>query len=167
MEENKYPIVIKKKNSLMIMAVMAEFLIAVLYGVIQGPTSILFMCFLFVAVITSLSVWVEYSRDIYLKENKIEFYENKNLINRIKFSSIESLGVENGNEPKNQKKEFITISYRETSNKKKNNRNEKIDKHYISTSYYCANDFKIIRDVIKSRNPEVKFNDNLSKYIKE
>lgn len=167
MEENKYPIVIKKKNSLMIMAVMAEFLIAVLYGVIQGPTSILFMCFLFVAVITSLSVWVEYSRDIYLKENKIEFYENKNLIKRIKFSSIESLGVENGNEPKNQKKEFITISYRETSNKKKNNRNEKIDKHYISTSYYCANDFKIIRDVIKSRNPEVKFNDNLSKYIKE
>ena len=167
MEENKYPIVIKKKNSLMIMAVMAEFLIAVLYGVIQGPTSILFMCFLFVAVVTALAVWVEYSRDIYLKENKIEFYQNKNLIKKIKYNSIESLGVENGNEPKNQKKEFVTITYRETSNKKKNNRNEKIDKHYISTSDYCANDFKIIRDVIKSRNPEVKFNDNLSKYIKE
>ncbi|WP_294392401.1 hypothetical protein [uncultured Clostridium sp.] len=167
MEEKKYPIIIKKKNSLMVMAVIAEFVIALVYGITQGPTSLLFSCFLFVAVVTALAVWVEYSRDIYLKENKIEFYQNKNLIQKIKYSSIESIDVDNGIEPKDRKKDFIVITYRETSNKKKNNRNEKIDKYYLSTSYYCSNDFKMIRDAIKSRNPEVKLNENLSKYIKE
>lgn len=167
MEENKYPIIIKKKNSLMVMAVVAEFLIALVYAVVQGPTSVLFACFLFIAVVTALAVWVEYSRDIYLKENKIEFYQNKNLIKSIKYSSIESLDVENGDQSNNKKKEFVTITYRETSKKKKNNRNEKVDKYYISPSHYCANDFKMIRDVVKSRNPQVKLNENLSKYIKE
>lgn len=167
MEEKKYPIIIKKKNSLMVMAVIAEFVIALVYGITQGPTSVLFSCFLFVAVVTALAVWVEYSRDIYLKENKIEFYQNKNLIQKIKYSSIESIDVDNGIEPKDRKKDFIVITYRETSNKKKNNRNEKIDNYYLSTSYYCSNDFKMIRDAIKSRNPEVKLNENLSKYIKE
>ena len=127
MEEKKYPIIIKKKNSLMVMAVIAEFVIALVYGITQGPTSVLFSCFLFVAVVTALAVWVEYSRDIYLKENKIEFYQNKNLIQKIKYSSIESIDVDNGIEPKDRKKDFIVITYRETSNKKKNNRNEKID----------------------------------------
>lgn len=167
MEEKKYPIIIKKKNSLMIMAVIAEFAIALVYGITQGPTSILFACFLFVAVVTALAVWVEYSRDIYVKENKIEFYQNKNLIKKIKYGSIESLEIDNGVEAKDRKKDFFVITYRETSNKKKNNRNEKVDKYYLSTSYYCSNDFKIIRDVIKSRNPEVKLTENLSKYIKE
>lgn len=167
MEEKKYPIIIKKKNSIMVMAVIAEFIIALVYGITQGPTSVLFVCFLFIAIVTALAVWVEYSRDIYLKENKIEFYQNKNLLKKIKYSSIESLEIDNGIEPKNRKKDFVVITYRETSNKKKNNRNEKVDKYYLSTSYYCSNDFKMIRDTIKLRNPQVKLNENLSKYIKE
>ena len=167
MEEKKYPIIIKKKNSTMVMAVIAEFIIALVYGITQGPTSVLFVCFLFIAIVTALAVWVEYSRDIYLKENKIEFYQNKNLLKKIKYSSIESLEIDNGIEPKNRKKDFVVITYRETSNKKKNNRNEKVDKYYLSTSYYCSNDFKMIRDTIKLRNPQVKLNENLSKYIKE
>lgn len=167
MEEKKYPIIIKKKNSLMVMAVIAEFIIALVYGITQGPTSVLFACFLFVAIVTALAVWVEYSRDVYLKENKIEFYQNKNLLKKIKYSSIESLDIDNGIESKDRKKDFVVITYRETSNKKKNNRNDKVDKYYLSTAYYCSNDFKMIRDVIKSRNPEVKLNENLSKYIKE
>lgn len=167
MEEIKYPVIIKKKNSFMVMAVVAEFLIAVVYGITQGPTNILFACFLFVAIVTALAVWVEYSRDIYLKENKIEFYSNKNLVKKIKYSSIESLEVENGAEEKNKKKEFVTITYRETSNKKSGNKAAKTDKYYINTSYYCANDFKMIKDIVKTRNPQVKFNDNLKKYTKE
>ena len=101
------------------------------------------------------------------QENKIEFYQNKNLITTIKYSNIATLAVEEGNEDKNKKKEYVTISYRETSNKKNADKNAKIKKYYISPSYYCANDFKMIKEVIKSKNPEVKFNENLSKYIKE
>ena len=108
MEEKKYPIIIKKKNSLMVMAVIAEFVIALVYGITQGPTSVLFSCFLFVAVVTALAVWVAYSRDIYLKENKIEFYQNKNLIQKIKYSSIESIDVDNGIEPKDRKKTLLS-----------------------------------------------------------
>ena len=115
----------------------------------------------------ALALWVEYSRDIYLKENKIEFYQNKNLITTIKYSNIATLAVEEGNEDKNKKKEYVTIAYRETSNKKNSDKNAKIKKYYISPSYYCANDFKMIKEVIKSKNSEVKFNENLSKYIKE
>lgn len=167
MEEKNYPIIIKKKNSMMIMAVIAEFFVSIVYGVIQGFTSLLFLCFLFVAVITALAVWVEYSRDIYLKENKIEFYENKNLITKIKYSNIQSLSSERGEEEKNKKKEFFTISYIETSSKKSRNKETKIKKYYLSSSYYTANDFKTIRDVIKAKNPDAEINDNLSKYIRE
>lgn len=167
MEEKKYPIIIKKKNSFMVMAVVAEFLVALVYGITQGFASVLFAFFLFVAIVTALALWVEYSRDVYLKENKIEFCQNKNLITTIKYSNIATLAVEEGNEDKNKKKEYVTISYRETSNKKNADKNAKIKKYYISPSYYCANDFKMIKEVIKSKNPEVKFNENLSKYIKE
>lgn len=167
MKETNYPIIIKKKNSFMVMAVIAEFIIALVYGVTQGVTSILFAFFLFVAIVTALALWVEYSRDIYLKENKIEFYENKNLIKKIKYSNVESLAIENGNEDKNKKKEFFTINYRETSNKKSANKPSKMNKYYISPSNYCGNDFKIIIDTIKSKNLNVKLNENLSKYIKE
>ena len=142
MEEKKYPIIIKKKNSFMVMAVVAEFLVALVYGITQGFASVLFAFFLFVAIVTALALWVEYS-------------------------SIATLAVEEGNEDKNKKKEYVTISYRETSNKKNADKNAKIKKYYISPSYYCANDFKMIKEVIKSKNPEVKFNENLSKYIKE
>ena len=61
----------------------------------------------------------------------------------------------------------FTINYRETSTKKSENKLSKINKYYISSSHYCGNDFKIIRDTIKSKNINVKLNENLSKYIKE
>ena len=104
MEEKKYPIIIKKKNSFMVMAVVAEFLVALVYGITQGFASVLFAFFLFVAIVTALALWVEYSGDVYLKENKIEFYQNKNLITTIKYSNIATLAVEEGNEDKNKKK---------------------------------------------------------------
>lgn len=167
MEENKYPIIIKKKNSLMISAVIVEFVIALVYAITQGVTNPLFICFLFVAIVTALAVWVEYSRDIYLKENKMEFYQNKNLIKKIKYSSIESLSIENDPKEKNKKKEFFTVTYRETSNKKKNNRNDKVDKYYISPSYYSGEDFKVIKNTIKSKNSNVKIDESVTKYIKE
>lgn len=167
MEQKNYPIIIKKKNSFMVLAVVAEFLVSFVYGIIEGFTSVLFLCFLFVAIVTLLAVWVEYSRDIYLKENKIEFYSNKDLLQKIKYSSIVSLDVEHSEEPKNKKKEFFTINYRETSSKKSRNKESKIKKYYLSSSWYTANDFKMIKDIIKSKNPEVKLNENLYKYTKE
>ncbi|MEO2681693.1 hypothetical protein [Clostridium butyricum] len=45
MEEKKYPIIIKKKNSFMVMAVVAEFLVALVYGITQGFASVLFAFF--------------------------------------------------------------------------------------------------------------------------
>ncbi|MGN0145055.1 MAG: hypothetical protein ACI398_08730 [Clostridium sp.] len=167
MEEKNYPIIIKKKNSFMLMAVIAEFFVALVYGIIYGFTNLLFVCFLFVAIITLLSVWVEYSRDIYLKENKIEFYSNKDLLKKIKYSSIVSLDVEHGEEAKDKKKEFFTIKYNETSTKKSKNKEPKIKKYYLSSSWYTANDFKMIKDIIKSKNTNVKIDENLKKYTKE
>ena len=105
---------------------------------------------------------------IYIYMELVQSYDDINLIvKKIKYSSIESLEVENGAEEKNKKKEFVTITYRETSNKKIGNKPAKTDKYYINTSYYCANDFKMIKDIVKTRNPQVKFNDNLKKYTKE
>ena len=47
--------------------------------------------FVFTGIITALSVLVEYSQDIFIKENKLEFYKNKDLIKAIKYSSIKSI----------------------------------------------------------------------------
>lgn len=167
MEEKKYPIIIKKKNSFMLMAVIAEFFIAGVYGIIQGFTSLLFLCFLFVAIVTLLAVWVEYSRDVYLRENKIEFYSNKDLIINIKYSSIVSLDVAHGEETKDKKKEFFTISYNETSSRKSKNKKPKIKKYYLNPSWYNANDFRVIKSTIKSKNPNIKIDENLKKYTKD
>ena len=41
----------------------------------------------------------------------MEFYKNKNLIKAIKYSSIKSINIGKGNEPKTKKKDFLTICF--------------------------------------------------------
>ena len=92
MESTKFPIVIKKRNGVMIGVSILEIVVGIIFGITQeGLKSILIWIFVFAGIITALSVLVEYSQDIFLKENKMEFYKNKDLIKAIKYSSIKSI----------------------------------------------------------------------------
>ena len=71
MENTKFPIVIKKRNGVMIGVSILEIVMGIIFGIIgEGIKSILLWIFVFTGIITALSVLVEYSQDILLKENK-------------------------------------------------------------------------------------------------
>lgn len=167
MENTTFPITIKKRNGGMIAASIIEVLIGVIFGITQGGfTSPMLWIFVFTGIVTALSVWVEYSRDIILKENKIEFYKNTDLIKTIKYSDIKTITIARGNEPKTKKKEFVTISIGKTENKNKKNNDYKIEKYLFSPSSYGANDLIKMKDIIASKNSNVNITSEFKEFFK-
>lgn len=167
MEKTTFPIVIKKRNGAMLGASIIEIVIGVIFGIIQeGLMSPLLWIFVFTGIITALSVWVEYSRDIFLKENKLEFYKNKDLIKAIKYSDIKSISIGKGNEIKTKKKDFVSISIGLNDNKNKKNNNSSVEKYLINPSNYGAQDLIKIKDIIVSKNSYVKVSSEFNEFFK-
>ena len=161
MENTKFPIVIKKRNGAMIGVVIIEILIGITFGITQGGLkSILLWIFVFTGIITALSVLVEYSQDILLKENKIEFYKNNDLIKTIKYSNIKSIYIDKGNEPKTKKKDFFTIGIGANGNK-----SSKVENYLINPMNYSARDLAKIKDIIVIKNSSVKVSNDVDKFI--
>ena len=152
MEELKYPITIKKKNSFMISVGIAEIVFGLVWVIPEGIKSLAMWIFVVTGIITLLSVWVEYSRDIKIGENKVEFYKNKELTQSIKYSEISNLSLRKGEENKEKNKKFLTISFSATG-KKKDSKSKKYD---ICTSEYSLNDLAKLRDTILKFNKSVK-----------
>lgn len=121
-------------------------------------------CFFFAGIVTALSVFVEYSQDILIKEDAIEFYRNNDLIKSIKYSNIKAILIGKGNEPKNKRKDFFIISF--YKNDKKKNKNSAEDTYLINPMSYSAEDFKVIKNIIVSKNSSVKVSEDVSKFIK-
>lgn len=162
MEKLQFPIVIKKRNGLMIGVAIIEIIIGIIFGISTGGfKSILLWIFVFVGVVTALSVLGEYSRDVLLKENKVEFYKNKDLIKEIKYSNIKSINISKGNESKIKKKDFVAIEYNE--GKKKNDTSLS---YLIDPMSYSAQDLMTIRDTILAKNSSVRISDEVNKFIK-
>lgn len=160
MENVKFPIVIKKRNGLMLGVAIIEIIIGIIFGITtDGVKSILLWIFIFVGVVTALSVLVEYSQDVFLKENKIEFYKNKDLVKEIKYSNVKSISISKGSEPKTKKKDFVAIEY--SDGNKKNSFS-----YLIDPMSYSAQDLITIRDTILSKNSSVKVSDEVNKFIK-
>lgn len=167
MENTTFPIVIKKRNGGMIGVSIIEIVMGVIFGITEnGLKSPLLWIFVFTGIITALSVWVEYSRDIFLKENKMEFYKNKDLIKAIKYSDIKSISMGKGNEPKTKKKDFVSISIGSNDNKNKRNNNSNIEKYLINPSSYGAQDLIKVKDIIISKNPFVKVSSEFNEFFK-
>lgn len=167
MENTTFPITIKKRNGGMIAASITEVLLGVVFGITQGGlSSPMLWVFVFTGIVTALSVWVEYSRDIILKENKMEFYKNTDLIKAIKYSDIKTITVAKGNEPKTKKKEFITITIGKTENKNKKNNDYKIEKYLFNPSSYGANDLIKMKDIIESKNTTVNITSEFKEFFK-
>ncbi|WP_160685383.1 hypothetical protein [Clostridium sp. C2-6-12] len=167
MENTTFPITIKKRNGGMIAASITEVLIGVVFGITQGGfASPLLWIFVFTGIITALSVWVEYSRDIILKENKMEFYKNTDLIKTIKYSDIKTITIDRGNEPKTKKKDFVTISIGKIEGKNKKNNDYKIEKYLVNPSSYGASDFIKMKDIIISRNSNVNITSEFKEFFK-
>ena len=137
MENTKFPIVIKKRNGVMIGVSILEIVMGIIFGFVgDGLKNILLWIFVFTGIVTALSVLVEYSRDIFMKENKLEFYNNKDLIKAIKYSSIKSINIDKGNEPKTKKKDFLTIYFGNNDSKDNRNKDSKVEKYFVSLHEY-------------------------------
>ncbi|MBE6071387.1 MAG: hypothetical protein E7208_05455 [Clostridium butyricum] len=158
MEETKDPIIIKKKNGFMISVGIAEIVFGLVWSLADGIKSIPMWIFVVTGIITLLSVWVEYSRDIYLRENKIDFYKNKDLIESIKYSDINELSIKVGDQPKDKNKKFLNISF-------SNNGKKKVTKksYSVCVGDYGVTDLAKMRQTILSVNSKVK----VSKEVKE
>jgi len=164
MENKKLPIVIKKKNLVMIGVSILEIGIGIIFGITSGGIkSAPLWIFVFTGIVTALSVLVEYSQDISLNENKVEFYKNKDLIKAIKYSSIKSIYIGKGNETKTKKKDFFTIGFNDNGNKSKNS---KIEEYLINPMSYSSQDLNTIKNIIISKNASVKVSDDIDKFIK-
>ncbi len=159
MEDKKFPITIKKRNGMMMIAAIVEFILGIVFGIIGGIGSALLWIFLFTGVVTALSVLVEYSQDILLKENKIEFYKFNDLIKSIKYSSIKSIYVSKGNDAKTKKKDFLAIGFNENDKKKDN-------AYLINLMNYSATDLTKIKNAILLKNSSVKVAEEVEKLIK-
>ena len=161
MESTEFPIVIKKRNGIMIAAAISEIIVGIIFGITQGGLSNIFLwVMVFVGIITGLQVFVEYSQDILLKENKIEFYKNKDLIKEIKYSNIKSIYVDRGKETKNKKKDFFTIDFC-------GNKSSKVESYLINPMNYGGGDFAKLKDIIVMKNSSVKVNNDIDKFIRK
>ena len=167
MESIKLPVVIKKRNGVMLGVSILQIAIGISYGCIgEGLKSILMWILVFTGIVTALSVLVEYSQDIFIKENKLEFYNNKDLIKAIKYSSIKSLDIDKGSEPKTKKKDFFTICI--GSNDRKNNKNKesKVEKYLVNPSNYSFKDLITMKNIIISKNTDVKVSNEVKEFFK-
>lgn len=164
MENTTFPITIKKRNGGMIGASITEILIGVIFGVTQGGlTSPLLWIFVFTGIITALSVWVEYSRDIVLREDKIEFCKNTDIIKTIKYCDIKSISIGKGNEPRTKKKDFVTINTGINNGKSNNSKSEK---YLINPSNYAASDLLKMKDIILSKNSNIDITDEFKEFFR-
>lgn len=167
MDNTTFPIVIKKRNGGMLGVSIIEIVMGVIFGITQdGLKSPLLWIFVFTGIITALSVWVEYSRDISLKENKIEFYKNNDLIKAIKYSDIKSISMGKGDDPKTKKKDYILISIGANDNKSKKNNNSNVEKYPINPSSYGAQDLIKMKDIIVSKNSYVIIKSEFNEFFK-
>ena len=166
MENTKFPIVIKKRNGVMIGVSILEIVMGIIFGFVgDGMKNILLWIFVFTGIVTALSVLVEYSRDIFMKENKLEFYNNKDLIKAIKYSSIKSINIDKGNEPKTKKKDFLTIYFGNNDSKDNRNKDSKVEKYLVNPSNYSAKDLITIKNIIVSQNSTVKVSGEVDKFL--
>lgn len=165
MDGTKFPIVIKKRNGVMIGVSILEIAMGIMFGIIaDGPKSILLWIFVFTGIITALSVLVEYNQDIILKENNVEFYKNNDLIKSIKYSSINAIYISKGNETKTKKKDFLTIGFNGNDNKSnKNNKskNSKGESYLINHSVYSSQDLNTLNNIILMKNSSIKVSDDV------
>jgi len=168
MESTKFPIVIKKRNGVMIGVSILEIVMGIMFGIIaDGPKSVLLWIFVITGIITALSVLVEYNQDIILKENNVEFYKNNDLIKSIKYSSINAIYIAKGNETKTKKKDFLTIGF--NGNDKKSNKNSKNNKsknskgesYPINHSVYSSQDLNTLNNIILMKNSSIKVSDDV------
>ena len=162
MESTKFPIVIKKRNGVIIAASISEIAVGIIFGITQGGLkNILLWVFLFVGIITALSCLGEYKQDILLKENKIEFYNNNDLIKAINYSNIKSIYIDKGNETKTKKKDFFTIGIGGNGNKSSKDQN-----YQINPMNYGVGDLAKIKDIIVMKNSSVKVSSDIGKFAK-
>lgn len=159
MESTKFPIVIKKRNGMMIGVSILEIIMGIIFSITSGGIkSVMLWIFVFTGIVTALSVLVEYSQDILIKENKVEFYKNKDLIKTIKYSTIKSISIEKGNEPKTKKKDFFTIGIG-------GNKSSKVDSYLINPMNYSVGDLTKVKDIIVLKNPSVKVSKDVEKIV--
>ncbi len=162
MENIKFPIVIKKRNAVMLGVSVLEIGVGVTFGITGGGIkSIPLWVFVFTGIISALTVLVEYSLDISLNENRVEFYKNKDLIKAIKYGSINSIYISKGNETKTKKKDFFTIGFNSSDNKK-----FKDEKYLINPMHYSSKDLDTIKNIIVSKNYSVKVSDDIKKFVR-
>ena len=165
MESTKFPVVIKKRNGVMIGVSILEIVMGIMFGIIaDGPKSILLWIFVFTGIVTALSVFVEYSQDIILKENNVEFYKNNDLIKSIKYSSINAIYIAKGNETKTKKKDFLTIGFNRhdnKSNKINKSKNSKDESYPINHSVYSSQDLNTLNNIILMKNSSIKVSDDV------
>ena len=170
MENTKFPLVIKKRNGAMIGVSIIEIVMGIIFGIAgDGLKSILLWIFVFTGIITALSVLVEYSQDILLKENNVEFYKNKDLIKSIKYSSINSIYIGKGNETKTKKKDFLTIGFNNNDSKSnknnKSNKNYKVESYPINPNNYGSQDLITMKNIILSKNSSVKVSGEVNEFF--
>lgn len=162
MAEEKFPIRIKKKNGFMLTVAILFILCGSLYGaLLKDKGGILPMAiFVGIGIIYLLTVLVEYSRDIYLKDSCIEFYNNKDLTEKIKYSEIVMIDIKKGEKAADKKKDFFCITYDEARKKNKPKR-----KHYsFSISNYSVEDLKKMRDIICSKQITAKASASMKEF---
>ncbi len=162
MAEEKFPICIKKKNGFMLSVAILFIICGIIYGVLlKGKGGILPMIiFVGIGIIYLLTLLVEYSRDIYLKDNCIEFYNNKDLVQKIKYSEISIIDIKKGDKPADKKKDFFCITYDEGRKKNKPKR-----KHYsFGVSNYAVEDLVKIREMINAKKSDVKISSAMREF---
>ena len=154
-------ICIKKRNGFMITAGILEIIFGLIWSIQDGIKSVPMWIFVITGIITLLSVWVEYSEDIVLSDNKIQFYKRTDLLKSVKYSEISSMDFINGTEIKDRKKKFLSISL------SGNNKRRKDNNVLISTSNYSAGDVLKIRDIILEKNKVVKMSKEVKNFGKK
>lgn len=161
-ERNNFPVVIKRNDTLMIMAVIGELIVAANFWFISG-TKICSFIFIFVAAITAISVWDQSCEKINMTKLKFEVNKRNELLQSINYEKINSLTVEKGKEGRVIKKDFLVISFFH-SNKKKKSEGKK-EKYSLDLSCYSLKDLKKIIEVITEKNSNTKITKELNDYL--
>ena len=102
-DKNTFPIVIKRKDTLMIIAIIMELIVAANFWFIDGAKVCAFI-FIFVASLTAISVWDESCVKINMTEFKIQVNKRNELLQSINYEKIDSLTIEKGKQGKTKKK---------------------------------------------------------------
>lgn len=161
--KNQFPIIIKKKNTMMVVAVMMEILVGVNF-IFLYKSIICSAIFFFVAVITAISVWDESCEKISLGEHKFEVSKRKDMLQSINYEKMSLLTIEKGLNSKNKKKNFLAITFLEHNKKKKKSEGSK-EKYLVDLSFYSIKDLKKIKEIITEQNSNVRVTKEFNDYI--